>query len=268
MKINNSNTALHLLDKIDPFQFRICQDKDHSPQEYVTQVGLSVSENFPKIASRFKEKIQYISDPFHKAYVAALSKLGSVIDAEPINESGTFISRSTPSETNTIFYDIRTEGKGKDFNIVAVIFFFNKHTNSDKPALAIYIQKNSKGDKEYISETAHKNGCDSMSVIADIFTLILFMKYCELQTKEILPNKKAFHVNCKYVNETNHKIEILDSTWFTTITRSEGFMVGDETGGFLRLQPCGPGLTKKKLIWIWPFEKEGYTRTAKMLNQK
>jgi hypothetical protein len=62
-------------------------------------------------------------------------------------------------------------------------------------------------------------------------------------------------------NETKYAVEILDSTWFTTIIRSEGFRVG----GHFRMEPYGPGMAQKKLIWIEPFEKTGYTRKARIL---
>jgi hypothetical protein len=217
MKINYNNTALCLLDKMDPFQFRVCEDGEHSSQEFKTALGLSVVKEWPKIVDRFKERIQYISDPFYQAYNSSVHKLKSVIDAEEIDCCGTFISRSTPSETNTIFYDFRTEGKGSEFKIIGVIFFFTKELNKDRPALAMYVQRNSKGIKEYLSEVACNNGITNISVFSDIFTMVLFMKYCELQTKEVKANGKINHINCKYVNDTKHKIEVLDSTWFTTI---------------------------------------------------
>jgi hypothetical protein len=93
------------------------------------------------------------------------------------------------------------------------------------------------------------------------------MKFCELKTKVVEAGKHTIHVGQKYVNESKQAVEILDSTWFTTIVRTEGFMVGGETGGFFRLQPHGPGLTQKKLVWIFPFQKHGYTRKAKMLRE-
>jgi hypothetical protein len=55
----------------------------------------------------------------------------------------------------------------------------------------------------------------------------------------------------------------LDSTWFTTIVRSEGFKVG----GHFRMQPFGKNLSDRKLIWISPFDKNGYTRKAKILSK-
>lgn len=264
MKINYRNTALGLLDHIDPWAFTISEDIEKSPIEYKRQVGLSVVQEFPKVAHLFKSKIQYISDPFHQAYLAGSSKLASVLDSEPINESGTFISRSTPSETNTIFYHITSEGKNENFKLYAVIFFFCKQTGKDKPSLAIIVQSNLKGFKSYLSEVAGHNNMDEMSIIADIFSLILFMKYCELEVKEIKAGKKDTHVGTKYVNDSPYNIQILDSTWFTTIVRSEGFHVR----GHFRMQPYGPNMSQKKLIWISDFDKSGYTKRARILNEK
>ena len=115
MKINYNNTALGLLDNITARSFTICEDSDHSPIEYKRAVGLSVVNEFPKVAHLFKEKIQYISDPFYAAYNKSVSKIANVLDSEPIDQSGTFISRSSPGETNTIFYSITSEGKKEDF---------------------------------------------------------------------------------------------------------------------------------------------------------
>lgn len=261
MKISAQNTALGLLDHMDAFSFRICEDAEKSGQEYKTQVGLSIVREWPKVVDKFKEKIRYISDPFYEAYNRGVSKLASVIDSEDIDESGTFVTRSSPSETNTIFYHITSEGKDKGFKLNCIIFFFTKQTSRDKPALAICVQRNGKGFKEYMSDTATKAGCTDMSVISDIFGMILFMRYCELQTKTINAGKKGIHVGTKYVNESLHNIEVLDSTWFTTIVHSEGFGVR----GHFRMQPYGTG--DKKLIWISDYEKTGYTRKAKLLNQ-
>jgi hypothetical protein len=58
----------------------------------------------------------------------------------------------------------------------------------------------------------------------------------------------------------------MDATWFTTFIRSEEFAVGANTGGFFRLQPCGKDLKDRKLIWVLPFTKHGYTRKAKVLS--
>lgn len=262
MKINYKNTALHLLDHIDPKAFRMYTDKDRSGQQYATQVGLSVCEQFPKVAPLFSQKKQFISTTFDEAYAKAKHKLAAVIDAEPVNMCGTFIAQASPSETNTIFYHIITEGKGSDFKIYAVIFSFRCHTKSDKPSLTMIVQRNDKGFKSWLPPEAVANGMDEMSIIADILTMLLFLKYCELQTKVIKGGKKDNHIGVKYVNDTRHDVEILDSTWFTTIVKSDGFHVR----GHFRFQPCGQGMRDRKLIWIADYDKEGYTRVAKVLH--
>lgn len=263
MKFNCNNNALHLLDHIDPYAFRMYRDHENSGQAYATQVGLSVCEQFPKVASLFAKKKRFISESFDKVYNETKHSLAKVIDAEPMDESGTFIASASPSETNTIFYWIKTEGKGADFRIDAVIFSFRCHTKTDKPSLTMIVQRNNNGFKSYLPSEAIEAGLDEIGVISDIYTMLLFIKYCPIETKMIKAGKKDKVVGNKYVNETKSDIEILDSGWFTTIIRSEGFGVG----GHFRMQPYGPANAMRKLIWINPFEKTGYTRTAKVLNQ-
>lgn len=264
MKINYKNTALNLLDRMDANSFRIIKDAKDTPQEFITAFGLSVVREWPKMVDRFKEKIQYISDPFYQAYLSGTAKLAGVIDAEEIDECGTFISRASPSEVNTVFYHVKTEGKKEDFRVNCLIFIFSSVTDSDKPSLAICLIRNEKGIREYISSSGIKNGCTNMSIMGDILSLILFMKYCDIESRIVKPVSKEWHVGTKYVNDTKHKVEILDSTWFTNIVREEGFSVR----GHFRLQACGPGLSQRKLRWITEFEKQGYTRIAKVITNE
>lgn len=97
------------------------------------------------------------------------------------------------------------------------------------------------------------------SLYAMLFEVLVFIKYAQIQVKEVPAGKKVKDFNCKYVNDTPSDIRILDSTWFTTLVKSEAFKVR----GHFRLQPCGEGLKDKKLIWISDYEKQGYTRHFK-----
>lgn len=87
----------------------------------------------------------------------------------------------------------------------------------------------------------------------------LFKKYAEVEIKVLQPKAKAELFKCKYHNENDHSIEIMDSTWFVTLIKSDAFKVR----GHFRLQPCGQALKDRKLVWIKDFQKEGYTRRAK-----
>jgi hypothetical protein len=267
VKINYKNTALHLLDHIDHLSFRIIDDGGETTADQKMMLAHSIITKWPNLQPRFSKKIQYISHPFYEAYDKSCHKLGAVLDAEPINESGTFIFKPDIHETNTIFYSIETWGQKNEFEMDATILFFNNHTKKDKTALGLVAQRRpgmpASGARFYASKKAIDAGLEPISIFGDIFTMILFMKYCELDTKLIKANRKDHHIGIKYVNETKRNIEILDSTWFTTLVKSEGFGVR----GHFRFQPYGPNNSLRKLIWIDAFEKEGYTRQAKVLNQ-
>jgi len=94
-----------------------------------------------------------------------------------------------------------------------------------------------------------------------LFLLLTIYYFAEIETKTIEQGKsrKAIVGSEKCINETQVPIQVINSNWFTNIYRSEGFNVS----GHFRLQPCGEGSKKRKLIWINGFEKQGYTRLAK-----
>ena len=96
-------------------------------------------------------------------------------------------------------------------------------------------------------------------VIAVTLDLLWFLKYCETETKFLPPLKKDKINKEKYYNKSNSIIEVIDSTWFTTLVQSDSFKVR----GHFRMQPYGKNLCNKKLIWISEFQKSGYTRKYK-----
>jgi hypothetical protein len=97
----------------------------------------------------------------------------------------------------------------------------------------------------------------------NILILCAFMEFSEIDEKILYPKTGKFIYNCKYVNNTDKSIRVLDSSWYTSLIRSEGFNVR----GHFRLQPIGEGRKERKLIWINDFQKEGYVREAKKLKE-
>ena len=73
------------------------------------------------------------------------------------------------------------------------------------------------------------------------------------------PGRRLKHISDKYVNETPVRVEVLDSTWYTNIIRTEGF----DVSGFFRLQRVGSGRCDQKLVYVHPFRKHGYKRQAR-----
>lgn len=91
-----------------------------------------------------------------------------------------------------------------------------------------------------------------------------FIKNCETELKVVAPNQKLKTEKEKILNESNRDLIYLDAGWFTTIVRDIPFGVD----GHFRWQPFGEGRKKVKLKWIDSYQKEGYSRRAKIEDQK
>lgn len=97
-----------------------------------------------------------------------------------------------------------------------------------------------------------------------ILTLLLFRKYAQVEIKNLPAGRKVKGIICDYKNETKVNVEYLDSKWFTTLVKSDGF----DVRGHFRLQPKKKnGEWTKEMIWINPFVKTGYTAPARKLKQ-
>ena len=90
----------------------------------------------------------------------------------------------------------------------------------------------------------------------------LFKKYAEVETVDALSMKKVKAPDGeKVLNESSFDMTYTDCSWFRNIVRREGFMVR----GHFKLQACKNEKKEwtHKLIYIEPYQKHGYTRTAK-----
>lgn len=102
------------------------------------------------------------------------------------------------------------------------------------------------------------------SISTEIMATLNFIKYCPLEISHLAGNSRKKDISCKYINDTDMQVEILDSKWFTTLVKSDSFKVR----GHFRFQPKKKGGEwTKELIWINDFEKTGYTASARKLNQ-
>lgn len=97
--------------------------------------------------------------------------------------------------------------------------------------------------------------------------ILFFKKYGNIDL-EMLPAKKKVRrselIGGKVNNFMGIDVQVLDSRWFTTICRDDGFLVS----GHFRLQPCKDenGEWTRKLIYINPYAKHGYHRLAPIVN--
>lgn len=95
---------------------------------------------------------------------------------------------------------------------------------------------------------------------------LVFKRYSDVEietvAKEKTLKKSSILRGEKVNNFMGISVHLLDSHWFTTICRDEGFAVS----GHFRLQPYKDG--SRKLIYIAPFVKHGYHRQARIENEK
>ena len=108
------------------------------------------------------------------------------------------------------------------------------------------------------------------------YIFLLFKKYANVESYLIEAGQKQFMevdfspIECKTPehkakNEAGINVVVLDSLWYTTICREEGFMVS----GHFRLQPCkdSQGHWTRKIIYIAAYEKHGYHRQARIRSE-
>jgi hypothetical protein len=94
---------------------------------------------------------------------------------------------------------------------------------------------------------------------------LVFKRYSDVEIETVARQKtlkKSTILREKVNNFMGINVQLLDSHWFTTICRDEGFAVS----GHFRLQPYKDG--SRKLIYIAPFVKHGYHRQARIENEK
>jgi len=268
MKINYNNTALEFLE--NPKNVSI-----HTPDAYQKVLskaddyrllyGLQNQFSVSTFEQCFKTNVQYITQPFYNAYLMAQDKLRKIALSVVIDDAGTLII-PWPNHTQTIFYRVKTNGKQGDEWLYEVFFImFTKTPRNDSFALDVAIYLNKQGEDreamDYVYKGFFDQGRDIAYWCAEIILMKSFLQFADVETKVIKAEKKDHHVGVKYVNETKRNIEILDSTYFTTICREEGFGVR----GHFRFQPYGPGMSLRRLQWISDFQKTGYHREAKIL---
>lgn len=264
MKISYSNyPALKLLkdDWISKFGF---YEEDI---EFVKQKFTDYVNDLKLYKSKFNSNINYVSDPFKLALHKSREKLHDLLvdilyeDKGDLLFSGTFIIGSQvymidyKKIENSDYHDFVVFGFDK--NGMPLLYFKNIYSDGKIYFLwasqLVEFQKDEKGLEELC-----------WKVLSDILCIHLFKTFSQIETKVLNPKTKLKDINCKYVNDTELKINHLDSTWYTNLIKSDAFKVN----GHLRWQPKKVnGEWTKELIWIEDFTKSGYTRKAAKLSQ-
>ena len=214
----------------------------------------------------FKHNVFTLAEPFITALQASQKALNNAVYKDPEfmfshlkYTAGVFIRKEI-----VVFYKIDTV----NYKMTSVAFIEDNLLAGFKD-VALHISA-SNGDEQYKAyvpaylcfepdaedHIAHlRNMCDAPSFIA------MFRTFADHEVKVAAGKSSVKLNNQSYNNLNKENIQVVDSTWYTTLLRTSGFMVS----GHLRMQPCGKDHSERKLIYIDSFEKHGYVRRAKML---
>ena len=215
----------------------------------------------------FNTKIYVISPAFIEAKEKAKPKLKDLYSDIMVNDLSNFEIKGTFIIGNHVYMMSYITKQGSQNNEMCFFGF----TKEGSPLL-YYCDSDSKNihQKGWVSTafmSKDKKNTEYLiySHLIDVTIISMFANYAQVETKELLPKIKIKDSTGKYLNETLKNITYLDSKWFTTLVKSDGFLVK----GHFRLQPKKKdGLWTKELIWIDSFEKEGYTAPARLLMQQ
>lgn len=94
-----------------------------------------------------------------------------------------------------------------------------------------------------------------------IYKLLCFFYFSDNESIVVEPGGRyGTRKTGKIINTfANFPITIVNSNWNITSIRTEEFGVR----GHFRLQPCGPGMKDRKMIFIEPFTKSGYVKNSR-----
>ena len=232
---------------------------------YFNLFGELFSKNWKLNVLNFQHEINLISKPFHEASFKAGEKLTDlwkdilINDISDFNVKGCYLDRDYVYMIN---YEVK---KGSESQEIAFYVF-------DKKGIPLLFYVDSVINKiyqqgwisSYFSLDNNSNEAEQwiFSMLTKIVVYKLFKSYAEVETLILPPTSKVKNIDCKYANDTNFKINYLDSKWFTNLVKSDSFNVR----GHFRLQPKKKdGEWTKEIIWISEFTKTGYNAPARKI---
>lgn len=227
-------------------------NKDLSPND-IEKIKQSVTMEIGFGFYTVGMKVYYISSAFREALnrscLALYKMLGSKEMCEKAHEDCAFID-------GDMLWVVKTDPRGW-------IRMIRLHKTG---ALFTSFAYRFVGDDSFETMLSSTTQAVERSCVAYYYLLMMLKKYGQVDIETVTRNGKirSSVLNDKAINETGIDVKVLDSRWFTTICRDEGFLVS----GHFRLQPCKDeqGEWTRKLIYINPYAKHGYHRLAPIVN--
>lgn len=251
-------------------------DKSENTMKTVKSVMESLKEDISDgVQARYysNKNIYYLSPAFIAAVVHAIPQMNTLlVDYETmsdIHEDCVMILPAADSYGTILEFSTDDEGHHRmtrSMNGVITEFYMYDIAKGENGRAVFDMTCYLNMDDGDMGETSIRN-------LSGWYIFQLFKKYANVETYLIEAGQKEFMkvdfspIDCKTPehkakNEAGINVIVLDSLWYTTICREEGFMVS----GHFRLQPYkdSMGHWTKKIIYIAAYEKHGYHRQARI----
>lgn len=230
-------------------------------------------------ADYFRDKgIYYLSPAFIAAVMHALPQMNQLLKdydvMSDIHEDCVMIMPTSKNFSSTILeFSTDTEGHHRmTRSVIGALseFYIYDIIKTDNGQAGFHMSCYLNMEEGDMRQTCIQN-------LSAWYIFLLFKKYANVETYLIEAGQKQFMevdfspIDCKTPehkakNEAGINVTVLDSLWYTTICREEGFMVS----GHFRLQPCkdSQGHWTRKIIYIAAYEKHGYHRQARIRSEQ
>lgn len=272
MKISYRNSPFIKI--LESQSLLFAQIGEESEEHMLDLMKPDAAKYFQKLCENCKDNIYYCSKNYMQAFELASSKLFEIQDIKEIKPKSycfIFESKTNPGSKEILMIDLALVWSNS-----AIVGFAN-FIDDELCALGDFVIEQYKND--WAVSEASKNGWaieeaygsfhfkaygfeTLKSMVLSSILMAIFEQFSEIQTQTIPANGKLQTISCKYSNDTNSKIKMLDIRHFTTIKNDQEFPVR----GHFRWQPHGEGSKDRKLIWINDFMKDGYTAPARKLS--
>ena len=241
---------------LDVFRPDRAEEKDRDAIGTALDIMRPMFLKWPEYAELFSKQVDMVSDPF---FMAAMNNRDRIVNEQTLRE----ILPPGEKVSGTLIWK-------------KIVFCYCYEGYQNEACEHVTVIAHYEGRMFYacddLKEFLSKENCvvEGISPLNDFMKIapviiLLFKKYAEVETVEAQKDKKVRTPDGdKLLVETDVKVNYIDCSWFRTIVRNEGFMVS----GHFRLQPCKKdGEWTRKLIYIEPYQKHGYTRKAKIERQ-
>ena len=240
-------------------------NEDQGREMELYRIVQRVDAIWPQMAPRIRANVVYICDTYFDAVERSSKAFNGLfakdeeLRVEFVHSAGSgcylFPRRDSKSSLTGFVYDFTEEH-------VFLMVFDNCDTFHAVSC------DGEDGTFEFISRCEPQPDEFTGAMYHDLMLYWMMERFAKVETRVVPPGKKGRVTSTRLdqlFNGSRFHVKLRDCSWFTSIIRNEGFMVR----GHFRLQPKKneAGEWTRELIYINEYEKHGYKRNARILNE-